>query len=238
MVTDCDRYKKDRYAPKICPNGREYYAGMCYKPCPPGYTRTAAYTCSRGAPDYNPALYNNDRYLPTNCPVGKEYYGSTCVSSCPSGYERTAACSCKFGDIYTDCGAFGPRQGMVCGEGKVESGGLCYNACPYNGKRTAICTCYYTDDAPKLREPDKNCNNALYPLPSTTRDTCWRKSGHVDSYDLDGGGSVPLMTTCNDPSRPVPSSDGNCYQNWCPNGGQRGGRWSCFYPGGVQYHRS
>lgn len=232
-VTDCDRYNKERYAPTICPNGREYFGGMCYKACPPGYKRTAPYTCARGAPDYNPELYNAESYDPVVCKEGREYYAATCVFACPAGYTRTAACSCKYGDIYTDCGAFGLKQSPICDPTKAESGGLCYNACPYNGKRTAIYTCYYSDSTPQTREPDKNCNHPDYPIRQDR--ICYRKCGSVASdSDLNGGGSVAQIVSCNNPSYPVPGTDTRCYQNWCPNGGQRAGPASCWYGGAVK----
>lgn len=233
IKTDCNQFNVASSTPKKCPNGREFIDGLCYKPCPVGSKRTASCTCETGSLDYNCDVYNQESYIPSKCPSGKDYYGLTCVLACPAGYNRTAACTCEYGTSVTECSAFGMQQSYACPTSKQESGGLCYTPCPYNGKRTAACTCYYGDSQWTTTTPSTTCDSAWKYFDGGAQ--CFYPCGMVSSpSQLNGGASVQATVQCSATSGyPVQGSDSLCWQNYCPNGGSRGGPWTCTY-GGVE----
>jgi len=142
ITTDCGQYGDpkplgDVDGPQCDPSQGEYYAGLCYRKCPPGYDRTAACTCKKGSIDTDCSAYGMASAIQASCPPGTELWGGLCYTDqckqdggnrtasctcdfggyqgvefqcggdCPPGTHRTAACSCQRGGIVTDCGRYG-----------------------------------------------------------------------------------------------------------------------------------
>lgn len=162
--TDCGLYGASK-PPAACPPGSEFYGSACYKPCPPGYTRTAACTCAEATQTETDCGKYGQSVPPNTCPPGTEFYGGACykhpdLSSnnwagvrIGTNYTRTAACSITVPGgppVWTDCGLFGMADNGAVGEANGPTcppdadlwGGLCYRGkCPPGWTRTASCTC-------------------------------------------------------------------------------------------------
>lgn len=205
IQTDANKYGDGRpigdpLGPNCADPNTELYAGLCYKKCPIGSTRTAACTCQTGSIVTDCGKYGSSKVPDPNCPAGTAYWGGLCYTDLceKQGGKRTASCTCDFGPyagIITDCTRF-------------------YNKpCPPGYSKTAICTCqkggivtncadYGSSVTPKYTCPSNTdyfeglCYSGKCPagMPRTAACTCSNYQGVVT--DCKKYGAVGTPTKC------------------------------------------
>jgi len=145
--SDCNLYGRNILPIKTCPEGKEYYRGMCLTKCPKNWKRIHNCVCESNKFPVN----HCEKYgisIQPQCPSNRELWNGFCFKKCPEGYHRISDCECE-SNINVDYKNYTHKIYPLCNplnlthrqKYELWNDGLCYPKCSNNLIKTDKCTC-------------------------------------------------------------------------------------------------